>query len=244
MGFRKGFGFTIPRIRSGAAAFNPLTDVNGLKSYWDYNNVTVSLATDLGVASHDLQQGTASKQPTIDVPNFRKIFDGIDDVQVKAVANPYSGDSSGIMFFSGYATGSAQWHITACDAASQNHVLAFGVNTAGEILIQSKVAGAVSTIKSTNTITTGQYFYGYVKSTGIAYEINLNGTIEVLQVTGSNDGNWFGDFAVLDNLAHGARVQSTPVYGDAENNKIAYTNDYTIDTTDMLTYMSVPSNHL
>lgn len=243
--FGNRFGFPFSNSLMGGG-FNPLIDVNGLELYLNKKNATVSSWLDQSTNAFDFTQATAAKQPTISANSVD--FDGVDDVLEISISNPFVADSSGIFFFSGYYDNSGTNRVLyLSDETVTNSLFGIGVTILGEIFFSSNVpTGTNNTIKSTNTITNGAYYYGYVKSTGTAYEINLNGTIETLVVAGSNNGQWFADYNPtwqLDNMTLGALHRSDGYfYGPTNNNKIIYSNDYTIDTAPVLNFMSNPSN--
>ena len=185
---------------------------------------------------------TVTDQPLLESNDI--VFDGVDDSLEKTIANVYSGDSSGIIFFSGYFDSSAANYIIAsADSSATTSFLGFGLLPAGEFFVQARTGGVTDTITSTATILNGAFYYGYIKSNGTSYEFNVNGSVSTpLIVGGTNRGHFFADIGLRDNLSLSSLLYSTPIYSPAKVNKIIYSNDYTIDTAPILNFMSNPAN--
>jgi hypothetical protein len=217
----------------------------------DNNTVGSATFNRLGLVHNWIDQSTNAyvfSQDTIaDMPLLQENsieFDGTDDILDYTVADVYGGDSSGIIFFSGYYDNTTFNVILATgDTATTNYYLWLGVLGSGELFVSCKDGTTTDTVKSTNTIVNGAYYYGYIKSTGTAYEINLNGTDEVLITTaGTNRGHFFADILNRDNITIGSMLRSSGNYGSTQPNKIIYSNDHTINTAPILKFMSNPDN--
>jgi len=185
---------------------------------------------------------TVTKQPLLSANSID--FDGTDDSLENGTANVFSGDSSGIIFFSGYFDNSfLNLVLSSADTSVTTKYIYFLVDSSGAFGVNIHDGTTANAMRSTNTITNGDYYYGYVKSTGTAYEINLNGTIETLSiVSGVDNGKWYADVSGRDNLDLGVLNRTTSVFGTTKINKVIYSNDHTIDTTPILNFLSNPDN--
>ena len=237
------YGYGYPRL-IGSLGFNPLTDIAGLSLYLNKKNATVSSWLDQSPNAYDFIQATGTKQPIISANSVD--FDGTDDSLEKTIADVYSGDSSGIIFFSGYFDNTTNNRfLTTCDEATAVNFVFFTVRTSGAIGININKAGVQDLITSTNVVANGAYYYGYIKSNGTSYEINLNGVVETLIiVAGSNSGNWFGDISGRDNIILGSVKTTTQTYYPCKINKVIYSNAAlsAAKIADINTFMSDPSN--
>jgi len=217
------------------ASFNPL-NTRGLELYLNRNNATVSSWLDQSPNAFDFVQVVGTKQPVISANSVD--FDGVDDFQQKVIADPYIGDSSGIIFFSGYYDSAAtNWLLTSSDASSNFNNFWLYV-ASGKIILSTNSAS----ISSTSVISNGAYFYGYVKSTGTSYEINQNGVIESL--TGTDGGDWFADASSRDQLAIGSIQRLAPAYGPTKLSGLLYSNASLTDDEidDINNFFSDPTN--
>lgn len=192
--------------------FSPL-DVASNRLYVNRNNATVSSWLDQSTNAFNFEQAVGTKQP--DVTAISVNFDGNDDIMEEVVANAFSGDSSGILFFSGYFDSSmVNRYFSSGDIGTANNIV-FGLRATGEIYVQT-VSPTNDSFTSTNQVSNGAYFYCYIKSTGTAWEFNLNGVSETPKVlVGSNSGNWFADVPLRDNLTFGATHQLSTLFGVA-----------------------------
>ena len=226
-------------ISSGV--FDPL-NITGLQLYLAKDNSTVSSWVDRSPNAFDLVQASAPAQPTI---SANSVDFSVGDFMSVSAVQPLN-DSSGTVFFSGYYDSATQNIYLASGDESTNGVhFRIGFNGTGNLWCRF-IDGTTSEVQSTNTITNGAYFYGYIKSTGSAYEISLNGVIEtIVVVAGSNDGRWMSNISGRDNLSVGALLRATPIYTVTKTNKIIYTNA-TLSTAEILeinNFMSIPENY-
>lgn len=205
------------------ASFNPI-DVNGLNLYLNRNNATPSSWLDQSPNAYDFVQAVGTKQPVISANSVD--FDGADDVLRKVIANPFSGDNTGIMFFSGYYDSSSQNRLlnTANDGAT-NRYLDFEIRTGGKFGINYLNSSGSGRVVSTNSVSNGAYYYGYVESIGSSWVISLNGVIEtpVIQA-GTNSGGWFADQTSQDGISLGALFTSSPIYSHSKMSGVLYSN--------------------
>jgi hypothetical protein len=185
-------------------------------------------------------QDTVTKQPLLSANSID--FDGTDDSLENSTSNVFSGDSSGIIFFSGYLDNATHNMIIASsDNTGIDYSFALRILSTGYLSLFTKDSGVSKNKSCTTTqISNGAFYYGYVKSTGTAYEFNLNGVTQ--SFTGTDDGEWFADITLRDNLVLGSGQTSPASYGNAKINKVIYSNDHTIDTTPILNFLSNPDN--
>jgi hypothetical protein len=218
--------------------FNPLS-VSGLQLYLAKNNATASSWLDQSPNAFDFVQGTAIQQPTVSANSVD--FDGVNDIMVKSVANAYSGDSGGIIFFSGYNTGNTQRYLSSSDTATANNWLGFSVFN-NKIGIFTDIGGTSNFCQCDTVIPLG-YFYGYIESDGSSYEMSVNGAINTF--SGTDNGNWFADVAGRDALEIGGVLRNSPLYGDGQLNKILYSNASltTSEKAAINSFMRVPTNY-
>jgi hypothetical protein len=239
------YGYGLNGIH-GYKPFAPATDIEGVGLYLNKNTLrdgtgnAVSSWVDQSTNAYNFVQATGIKQPlqqagTVD-------FDGTDDALTVLVSQPLN-DSSGIFFFSGIYDSSQDNHIfSSCDNASSSNLFLIYIS-GGTIRIYNRSSGVTNLCRSTNIISNGAYYYGYIKSNGSTWTINLNGVDEVVVVSsGSNDGSWLDTVLNRDALNVGAWLYSSSVYGKAKISGLLYTNDDTIDTEPPLTFFSNPNN--
>lgn len=225
-----------PFTTKKVSAFNPL-EINGLQLYLAKNVATASSWLDQSTNAFNLTQGTATQQPTIGANSVN--FDGINDIMTVSTANPFSGDSNGIIFFSGYNTGNTQRYLASSDNSGVNDWIGFSVAN-NKIGVFTIIGGSSSFIQPTATIPLG-YFYGYIESTGSAYRFSTNGGSE--ETLGG--GEWFADVPNRDSLELGGVLRNLPLYGDAQINKIIYSNASlsSSEKSEINSFMSVPTNY-
>jgi len=228
--------FTSPFSARRGSSLNPLTDINGLHTYLNRKNATASSWLDQSINAYDFVQAIGTKQPTIGANSVD--YDNIDDIHVKTVANPFSGDSSGIVFFSGYNTGNTQRYFASSDNSGVTDWIGFAV-ASNKIGVFTIIGGSSNFVTSDTVLPLG-YFYSYIKSNGTSYEFSVNGVITTS--TGTSNGLWFADVPNRDALEIGGVLRNTPLYGDANIAGIIYTNDHTVDVAPINNFMSNPNN--
>jgi len=187
-------------------------------------------------------QNTLTRQPQLASDGNSIDFDGTDDSLENGTANVFSGDSSGIVFFSGYNTGNTQRILSSSDNAGANDWIGFSV-VSNKIGVSSVIGGVANFVQADTILGVGSFFYASIQSNGSSWSFTVNGVADTFTVgAGSNTGDWFGSVANRDSLELGFVKRSTPLYGDAEINKLIYSNDHTIDTSPILTFLSNPDN--
>jgi hypothetical protein len=200
-------------------SFNPKF-LTGTQLYFAKNTATVSSWNDQSSNGFTVTQGTALNQPTIGANSVNFVP---NQFMSRTVANAFSGDNSGYIFFSGYyVSGSVNRLFSSSDVATVNHNIAVSVLSTGQVAIFTTISGAANLVQGNTILTNGSYFYGYVYSNGSSYTISVNGVIQTL--TGTNTGSWFNDVVNRDNIVIGALIRSIPIYGSCNVNKLYYNN--------------------
>jgi hypothetical protein len=205
-------------------AFNPKY-LSGTQLYFAKNTATVSSWSDQSSNGYDLSQAVALQQPTIGansvdfVPN-QHLF--------RNVANAFSGDSEGYIFFSGYYNNTGQNRILSSCDVSTNFLYRFDVNvnsTISKVQLNVRDGGTINLITlDTTTLTNGQYYYGWIRSDGSTYSGMVNGISQTIITTLANDGRWWNFVTRRDNLVVGAIIGTSTAFGNAQVNKIYYNN--------------------
>lgn len=245
-----GFGFGYNRILTKLDDFDPL-NIEGLQLYLN-KDLGVTLATGSNVFSWQdqspngylLSQSTVTAQPLLSANSID--FDGVNDNLSLSVANVFGGDSSGIAFFSFYWDGVNNFDLlSSADNLVDNRLIDFQcmASLGGIIRILTINGATTNSIASTDSCVVG-FNYGWVKSNGTAYEISLNGVIQVVNVLlGSNDGTWYADITGRDNLVIGGVKRLTPFYTPVKSTKIIYSNSPTLTASQIAkidNFMSQP----
>ena len=222
--------------------FHP-SDLSGGQLYLRRDQATVSSwISDIGTA-RDFVQATATKQPSLGVDKV--VFDGVDDELARIDTGAFTSDSIGIMFFSGYYnSASTDRVISHGDTSAGGNYISFEIRSGGKIGLNV----ADTQITSTNSISNGDYYYGFIRGNGSSWDVSLNGVIEVPIITGAvavNNGKWFNGFASLNSLGIGAIQRNSIVYSGAEVNKIYYNNTVLTsgEIADMNAFMSDPTKY-
>ena len=226
---------------SYSSAFHP-SQLTGGQLYLRKDQASgSSWISDIGTA-RDFVQGTASQQPIISTNSVD--FDGVNDIQIHTENNAFIGDSSGIIFFSGYNTGNTQRVISSADNSSLTNWLGFSVFN-NKIGVYVDTGSGTRFVQSSDTIGVGAYYWGAIESKSGQYNFWVNGSTSVPSVvSGSNDGAFFSSVALRNTIELGGTLRSSTLYGDAKINKIYYNNTALTPTeiTNVNTFMSDPTN--
>lgn len=137
-------------------------------------------------------------------------YDG-DDYCRAAVANFRNGDSSGAieMWFRSSSKVAKQALFVSSDEGTDTSYFFFFIDiTSGKLRIEQRsAAGAATNPFGSTDVTDGIYHHVVLSSSGTAYTIIVDGVDEGA-LTGANDGDWFADTALRDNIAIGALVRT------------------------------------
>jgi hypothetical protein len=208
-------------------AFNPKF-LSGTKLYFAKNTATVSSWNDQSPNGYNLSQAVALQQPTIGANSVD--FDGVDDSMINNTSNVFSSDTQGYIFFSFYHTlGEIQYLLASADNLTNN--FNFRVLAGGTVI--NKIRLQVMTDSLNNnfiTLDTSElvngFNYGWIRSDGTSYFGSLNGVIQSISTTLSNDGKWFSSIPNRDNLSIGGwfRLSTTGRFTPLRLNKLYYNN--------------------
>jgi hypothetical protein len=155
----------------------------------------------------DVAQATGSKQPTyrVGVLNGRPVvrFAGTDDILVRSGAPPFTGQAGSV--FAVVNLVATTGHIVSSgDEGAGTDRLSLLVSS-GKLRLVVQVGGSANSLDGDTTLSTGVTYVVSAHSTGSAYSSYVNGVLQTLTVlAGSNDGTWWGDLTLLDNLTVGA----------------------------------------
>jgi hypothetical protein len=213
--------------------------------YIQRKDSTVSLCEDYSSNGYDFTQGVAANQPSLG-PN--SIDFSTNDFMLHSVSDAFVSDNSGYIFFSGYFNNAAVNRIfTSADNSVANKYIELQVTTGG--LIRFSVINTTSSIYTGNTvISNGAFYHGWIHTNGTTTTMMVNGISQTVTITGSAalNGQWFNDVSGRDNLAIGAIILSTPVYGSAQINKVHYVSGSpsAIDVWKIEQFMSNPLNYI
>jgi hypothetical protein len=205
-------------------AFNPKF-LSGTQLYFAKNSATVSSWNDQSSNGFTVTQGTALSQPTI---GTNSVDFTTNDFMSRTVANVFSGDTIGSVFFSGYVNtlGTNQIYLTSGDTGSVTRFIFFGIGTLNRLVFQINNGGTTTALLGTTVLTTGDYFSAEIRQDGTGIRMFINGVEETITVaSGANATNlWWNLPTLRDNLVIGALIRSTNAFGEAKINKIYYNN--------------------
>jgi len=139
-------------------------------------------------------------------------YDG-DDYLSNATANFRSGDSQGAIeaeFRTSY-TAATQDLFSSSDESSGAYFLRFSVNaTTGELMAVQRKGDTQDTVVFTTKVSDGKWHHAVLSSNGSSYSVILDGVNEV-KTSGTNEGDWFADTTLRDNICIGVKKDSTPL---------------------------------
>jgi len=212
--------------------------------YIQRKDSTVSLCPDYSANGYDFTQGVATNQPTL---SANSIDFTTNDFMINNTANVFSGDSSGYIFFAmNHITGQRLDILTSCDTATNNFdfrlVSSASTNKIQLIVRQSGVNNTV--ILDTTTLING-FNYGWIRSNGSAFSGKVNGVSQTINATIDN-GAWLNSVTNRDNIAIGATIRLSPLYGEGGINKVHYVSGSlsAIDIWKIEQFMSNPLNYI
>ncbi len=225
--------------------FNPL-DIAGLQLYLNRYNATPSSWLDVSSNAFNFAQATATKQPTVtnESVNF-----STNDEQGLSVPQIFGSDYSGIIFFSGYHTlGTTEMIMgSANNAVDYQYIYIVVAGSTNKLRFSPRKMSADNIITADTTTLGSGYFYGYLKSNGSSFEININGVIQALVISGAagaNNGDWFADVPNRDDLTLAALKRTSIVSADLNLNKLIYSNAALSsgEIDDIMSFMSDENN--
>lgn len=150
------------------------------------------------------------------VTSFSNLYswlgDGVDEHIQLNIANYRSADFAGsIAGWIKLTDAGTHTIFSSSDTATDSFFIIFGI-TSGKIRILTVVGGASDIVNATTTnANTGSWVHVAVTSSGTAWKLYVNGTLQGLSViAGTNSGEWFGDVANRDNIVFGRLERLNP----------------------------------
>ena len=205
-------------------SFNPRF-LSGTQLYFAKNSATVSSWNDQSSNGYNLSQAVALQQPTIGANSVDFVP---NQFMSRTVANAFSGDTGGYIFFSGYYNNTGINRILSSCDVSTNFLYQFALNVnsiISKVVLTIRNGGTANNITlDTTTLTNGAYYYGWVRSNGSTYTAMLNGVSQTITTSLANDGRWFNFVTLRDNLTVGAIIGTSTAYSYAQVNKLYYNN--------------------
>ena len=138
-------------------------------------------------------------------------YDGTNDYIKESVSDYSSSDSVGTIDLwikadtvSAYGT-----LLMSGDEGTNDRFLQTRINDDGKIAITQKNDGTLNHIHGDSTLSTDTWYYISISSNDTSYSLYLNDSEETKTTSnGSDNGNWFGDTDLRDNLVVGANIRS------------------------------------
>jgi hypothetical protein len=210
-------------------AFNPKY-LSGTQLYFAKNSATVSSWNDQSSNGYDISQGVALQQPTIGANSVDFVP---NQFLSRTVANAFSGDTGGYIFFSFYHISGQRMEVfSSADNATNNHIIRLvSFAATNKLTLVLVVSGVINNVTLDTTVLSTGYHYGWIRSNGSSFSGMIDGVSQTINAT-SNNGNWFSSVANRDNISVGARLSSTTLYGTGGVNKLYY-NNTALSTSDL-----------
>lgn len=139
-------------------------------------------------------------------------FDG-DDYVSRSVANFRSGDSQGsiIVWFKTSTADTDMTFVCSADEGTDTSYLLFSISsvTNGVQIFTQNAGGAPGAYRGATVVTDGAWHHVALISNGTTWSAILDNANEALiGVLGHNNGDWFGDITLRDNLTIGVRKRT------------------------------------
>lgn len=219
--------------------------VTNTQLYIQRKDSTVSLCPDYSPNGYNLSQAVAVNQPTLSANSID--FDGINDFMINNTADAFIGDSSGYIFFAiNHITSQRLDILTSSDVATNNHDFRL-VSSAStnKITLIVRQAGVNNTIVLDTTTLINGFNYGWIRSDGSSFSGMVNGVSQTINATIDN-GDWFDSVTNRDNIAIGATIRLSPLYGTGGINKVHYVSGTlsAIDLWKIEQFMSNTENYI
>lgn len=233
-----------PSDLTGIAAWLRADDLNG-----QADASAVSAWVDR-IAAASFDQATGSKQPTFYKTTSAKLiggqptvsFDGGDLLRFAGtIGSPTSGHVIVVCMIDVAATANQVMYGSHDEAtATRNVEWLTNVSTVRWI---SENADSPEIFNGSSTLTAATKYVLEVASTGTAYSARVNNAVETLSfISGSNNGDWFGDTTARDNVVIGARKSTTEsLFFTGQIAEIIQINDATMsasERTNLNTYLN------
>jgi hypothetical protein len=207
-------------------SFNPRF-LSGTQLYFAKNTATVSSWNDQSPNGFNLTQAVALQQPTIGTNSVDFVP---NKFMSRTVANAFSGDNSGIIFFNGIynSSGGIDNIIFASSATSNNnHFFYIRITTSGKlgVVVRTASGANIDVLEGDTILTNGQSYHGWAMTNGSVWTAKLNGTNQTITATnGSNSGKFFSSIPNRANISVGASIRNVSLFGNLGLNKLYYNN--------------------
>ena len=185
----------------------------------------VGLWQDFSGNGYHVSQDTAGKKPllklTVNGINGKPtiLYDGVDDILVRTVANWRSSDNAGSIFIVYKSMGWTDYRpiLASTDAASNNYYantfIPYRAAAEPWVYTSFKEAGTTNAVRISDVSMLNVPYLGIVRSNGSAWTIRINGADKALtMIAGSNNGWWFNDVTERDNLIVGGSINNVGEY--------------------------------
>jgi len=193
------------------ATYTATVDALSPNRHWRLGELTGTSAVDR-ISSSD---GTYMNSPVLGQTgalvgdsDTSVIFDGSNDY----VIAPGMTDSQGTMtaWINPDVISGTQWVISAAtDTTNTQFLVLVRINSSGQVTIGRQQGAVYTEVRSTNTLSAGNWYFIAVSGDGSEYKIYIDGVEETLIVAnGSNDGQWIS-VPTTNNFTIGAGVRST-----------------------------------
>ena len=140
-----------------------------------------------------------------------RTFAGADYLKYTVADWRKATDSAGsiLLWFKTAADG---WMFASCDEVGTNYYMAMTIEGTFLTTLQRN-NDVTDLISGTTAVTDNAWYFGAVVSSGTAYTIYIDAIDEgaLTVVSGANNGDWFADTTLRDNISIGAAVRSSVV---------------------------------
>lgn len=226
--------------QSAVAAFSP-TNVSGLIVWLKADSITslsdadpVVTWTDSSSNAYAFTQGTPGSRPTykVNIVNGKPVvrFDGTDDYLRVATAGISTASGAIYVVATSNNVTPATTAFATADEASGTRWLQGPTPVSGLVHVAQSNNDTADDIIGDTTLVNGTWYVIAIRSSGTAYSMQVNATVQGLTVGGgANTGDWGADITGLDNMAVGALVTNS------------VTQPWNGDIAEVLVYSANPS---
>lgn len=226
------------RLSGGLSLQQIFNNFGGLNQWAAQNSTVVGTTTTwLDYAGvHNIENPAATNQPSTTNPdsdfNNKKsaTFDGINDYLIKNTANYGSGQTTGSLWMvikTPAVFTTSMIFTVANNVSNLAQLVIYEIAASKELGFYISNGTTIFSLKANMTLLVSTEYIIEVESNGSLVSIYINGVLQTITTfVGTNAGQWFS-YAntgnTLNNLAIGARINSTPFY---YGGKIAFIGNY------------------
>ena len=248
IGLDSGFNSSPLAQRRTSGGSTPVYHLSSALHEWYYKNSTVVGTTvtsvDTGsVGGMNMANPDVSSEPIVNIDNIQ--FDGVSQYQIKNIANFRGADTTGCVHIKFIPTDNTfnqvNYFFTSADINSVSLVGFSYVNL--KIRINIRTPSLVLILDTVNAMTINTINTVSIFSNGTTIKLYLNGVLQSLSLVlgTTNDGRWFNFSPDRDNLAIGALITTSNVFGKLKNIYESYT-PYINDSTVLLEHNDIRLN--